>query len=906
MSLPAAVYTFLCRALYSRMSLSRDQTTAATARKRKWGALVRSAVLAAALAWSLEALAQADPAAAAIRVRTHIEPQDLGSALRKFAADRHLQILYTTDTVANRTTGGAVGEFTVDEALDRLLGGTGLAFRYVDESTITIVPIASGRRNSNPPTIGNSTSGAHAGPADLEEARKSAGFWERFHLAQLDQQPRGGSVGRPLVIEEVVVTAEKRAENLQDVASSVSSLGGEKLEALHATQLSDYAAHVPGLAVSDGGSPGSSRVILRGLSVGGDVSTVGIYVDDAPFGSSSGFLRGATHTLDVLPYDLERVEVLRGPQGTLYGANTMGGLIKYMTRKPDMNAWQARMGGEMSSVHGSDDLSWAMRASVNAPLVEDKLAVRASFFNTESAGYIDNARLGLNDVNSVTQRGGRASLAWQATQDLSITLSALIENIDADENAIVSLDPTGLASVGAALANENFIREAAQQRIRYYTAQLDWQLDAASLRSISSYSTSSIEERADTTRLFGVAFPVLGPRLGLGPLDTGVSLQHVELDLTKFTQELRLASPAGQRWEWLLGTFYTHEQAENGQLVRSLTTSGAPIPGLDPFAVAFLPTSYEEVAAFGNVLYRFSGRFDVGFGLRVTRNEQEYRQIASGIPLIASGDFAARSDENVTNFAVSPRYHVSEDVMLYARVASGYRPGGPNVVDAELPAAYRADEIVSYETGVKAQFLQRRAQLNAAVFLIDWQDVQVSRVGQAVNGLANGGRARSQGIEISAVYLPVAMLQLELNGAYTKAELRDAIELAPLLPPAGLPGDQLPDTPRWSGSLRLDYERPLSSSAAFSTAAAYRYVGERYSSTQSDPKALLLPSYRLVDLHAGIATDRWNVRLFAKNVTDERAYSSWTRLDDVLGNFNQIRAVVLQPRTVGLSVDVSF
>lgn len=869
---------------------------------------MRSAVLAAALSSILGTLALADPATAAIRAPTNIEPQALDSALRGFAADRHLQILYTTDTVANRATSGAVGELTVGETLDRLLGGTGLVFQYVDENTITIVPIASGRRDSDMPASGSATSGELATPSpNLKEAQKTTGFWGRFRLAQLDQEsPRAESRAESLVIEEIVVTAEKRAENLQDVASSVSSIGGEKLEALHATQLSDYAAHMPGLAVSDGGSPGNSRVILRGLSVGGDVSAVGIYVDDAPFGSSNGFLRGATHTLDILPYDLERIEVLRGPQGTLYGANTMGGLIKYVTRKPDMSAWQARMGGEMSSVHGSDDLSWAMRASVNAPLVEDKLAMRVSFFNTESAGYIDNPRLGLEDVNSVTQRGGRVAVAWQAAQDVSITLSALIEDIDADENAIASLDPTSFAPVIDALANDNFVRESAQQRLRYYTADVDWQLDGVSLRSISSYSTSSVDERVDTTQLFGVAFPVLGPLLGLGPLDPGVSLQHLGLELTKFTQEFRVASPTGQRFEWLLGAFYTHEKGENDQLVRSLTSSGASIPGLDPLAAASLPTEYEEVAAFANVLYRFTDRFDVGLGLRLTRNDQEYRQLSSGIPLVASGDFKASSDESVTNFAVSPRYHVNDDVMLYARVASGYRPGGPNAVDPELPAAYQADEIVSYELGAKSQFLDQRAQVNAALFLIDWEDIQVNRLGQVVNGFANGGKARSRGVELSALYLPVEALQLGVNAAYTKAELRDPIEISPLLPPVGLADDQLPDTPRWSGSFTLDYERPLFASATFSAGAAYRYVGERYSSTQSDPNALLLPSYDMVDLHAGIASDRWTVRFFAKNVTDERAYSSWTRLDDVLGNFNQIRAVVLQPRTIGLSVDLSF
>ena len=239
------------------MSLSRHKTTAVTARKREWGAFMRSAVLAAALSSALGTLALADPATAAIRAPTSIEPQALDSALRGFAADRHLQILYTTDTVANRATSGAVGELTVGETLDRLLGGTGLVFQYVDENTITIVPIASDRRDLGMPTSDNATGGALATPSNVKEAQKTAGFWDRFRLAQLDQ---GASRAESVVIEEIVVTAEKRAENLQDVASSVSSIGGEKLEALHATQLSDYAAHMPGLYMEIGRASCRERV----------------------------------------------------------------------------------------------------------------------------------------------------------------------------------------------------------------------------------------------------------------------------------------------------------------------------------------------------------------------------------------------------------------------------------------------------------------------------------------------------------------------------------------------------------------------------------------------------------------------------------------------------------------------
>ncbi len=195
------------------------------------------------------------------------------------------------------------------------------------------------------------------------------------------------------MIDEIVVTAQKRSESVQDVPVSVSAFAEQQLTRVHATQLQDYAAYMPGINISNGGSPGQTSITLRGIAPVGPGSVVGTYVDDTPLGASSNYARATSFALDLMPYDIERVEVLRGPQGTLYGAGSMGGLLKYVLKEPNTDALEFRVGVEGSDVSGADDLGWGARAAVNVPL-SDSVAVRASYFQQNTPGYIDNVYTG--------------------------------------------------------------------------------------------------------------------------------------------------------------------------------------------------------------------------------------------------------------------------------------------------------------------------------------------------------------------------------------------------------------------------------------------------------------------------------------------------------------------------------
>ena len=224
----------------------------------------------------------------------------------------------------------------------------------------------------------------------------------------LAQEQAGGQ--RAGIIDEIIVTAQKREESLQDVPVSISVVGDQQLQNLHVTQLTDIAAYVPGLQVTSSGTPGQTTISLRGIAPIAPGATVGTYIDETPLGSSALYQRATLFALDLLPYDIERIEVLRGPQGTLYGAGAMGGLLKYVARDPDLSNREFRLGGGLSDVEGAGDLGQDVRVSANLPLVEGRFAVRASYARNEIPGFIDNATDGRKDVNEGTLYGDRKSV----------------------------------------------------------------------------------------------------------------------------------------------------------------------------------------------------------------------------------------------------------------------------------------------------------------------------------------------------------------------------------------------------------------------------------------------------------------------------------------------------------------
>lgn len=864
----------------------------------------RSTLIAFACTLPLAAYAMADDL-------KHIDvPRgDLTAALESLAKQSGIEIVYRSDQLKGLHTSGVRGDISPQDAVKKLLEGTPLVLRTDSTGAMLIAtPLPENAPRSGPQAMDKQTTQdvrvkPTAGVVDTK------GFWNHVHLAQADQgtspAASGATAGReaapndgPSVgLEELVVTAQKRTERLQDVPSSISVMTSAQLERVQPNSLVDFASYVPGFNVNSNGSPGQTQITLRGISTGASLggTLVGTYIDDTPLGSSSGNLRGGLYSLDLMPYDIERIEVLRGPQGTLYGASTMGGLLKYVLRSPDLHQFEGRIGSDVQRIDGSGGAGWGVRGAVNIPLIEGKLGIRASGFHQYSAGYINNVGLGIKDENHYAQDGGRLALLWQPIEDLKIRASAQLQDIDAAGNAAVSLDEFTRQPAFGVSSRSTSLPEYYRQHLQYYSLTGDLDMGFATLTSASGWSrTQNLASQDNTGSFAGVI-----PQLTNGAVSGGLVPFNFALRLAKFTQEIRLTSPTGRHFQWMAGGFYTDEDALNFQQLLALNQAGAEIPGgISPMFTALRPSTYRETALFGNATYELTERFDLTGGIRYAGNKQTSTNVRSGV-LSDNSTRSAKSDENVFTWMVSPRFRLNSDAMLYVRVATGYRPGGPTAGLPGTPASYVSDTLINYEAGFKGELFERRLQLDASLFYISWKDIQITATNaQGFSYAANGGTASSKGVELTTSYLVTDGLHFGGTLAYTDAHLtQDAPSLF------GMTGDQLPLSPRWSGSLTVDYEHSLDDHRSFSVGGGYRYQGKVYNDFQRASDAEPVAAQKIFDLNAGLTVSQITVRLFMKNVLNERAYS--TLFSPYAPNYPP-QLVPVQPRTVGVSVDATF
>jgi outer membrane receptor protein involved in Fe transport len=705
-------------------------------------------------------------------------------------------------------------------------------------------------------------------------------------------------------VQELVVTANKREEKIQDVPMAVTALGGAALDKLVVRSFGDYAALVPGLTVTSGG-PGVNHLILRGLSSSGAASTVAVYVDETPMGSSSGLVDGSIFSSDFDPFDMQRIEVLRGPQGTLYGANAEGGLLKFVTRAPQLRTFggEVQVSGEGVD-HGQNGFS--ADGVVNVPL-GDMAAVRITGFHEELPGWIDDPRLGAKDVNHGHKDGLRVSVLFQPTDKFSVRLTGFGQDLSAFAGPTVDVDRFTLAPLTGDLTQNRFIREPSNISYRNYTGTVTWDLGPATLVSSTSYGKVDTFGRSDPTDLvFSPPTGTLGQVLSGAFKTTLGGLEDQQVNDHKFTQELRLSSPASDRFEWQLGAYYTRETGTLDQVIDAFTPSTGAIFG-PVLETVSLPSVYKEWAGFGDVTYHFNPQFDVQVGGRVASVKQSSVETLSGALVGSVPTLHASSSESVGTFSIAPRYHLSETTMIYGRIASGFRPGGPNLLPvgapAGTPSTYQSDSTVNYEVGVKSTQLDGRLQLDLAVFYVDWTRIQIIERVNNVGVTGNGSSARSSGLEWNATWAPIEGLSLTFNGAYT-----DAVLTADAPSIGGVDGDFLAGVPRWSSALDGEYTwQPVDGYHAFA-GFTWAYMGERktgFTTATTPPIGRIdVPSYNTVNLRLGVNYDTWGVQLFAKNVGDERGAISLTGPGQIL-NLGRSETVI-QPRTVGVLVNKKF
>ncbi|MFC5525160.1 TonB-dependent receptor [Rhodanobacter ginsengisoli] len=704
-------------------------------------------------------------------------------------------------------------------------------------------------------------------------------------------------------LSTVVVTANKRNERLQDVPMAVSALEGDQLERESAQSFADYATRVPGLNIVSQG-PGQTQLVLRGVTSGANTpnATVGTYIDDTPYGSSTVYSAGSVLTPDIDPDDVERIEVLRGPQGTLYGSNTLGGLIKFVTTRPDSTMFSGRVAVGGSSVSGGDSGVNA-HGTVNLPLVRDKLALRVNAYTRDDPGYTDNVATGQKDVDDAKVRGARAQLLWTPADNFSLRLSALAQNLSgaALANTGTDVDPYTLKPIHGDL-KQSRAPGTGQFSVRYrlYDAAVNADFGWSRLVSSTSYSTLDKASNTDVTAAYG---PILGPALGLS--NAGFSIRN-PITLGKFTQELRLQSPEDQTLEWRAGVFYTREHTSNVQDVLLFdATSGVPIAfPLTLGHIAVGPSVFTEWAGYGDVTWHATSQLSILFGARYTHDKTTFTQTGNGI-LVGDSNFTINSSDSPTTFLVNPSFKFNDNLMTYARIASGFRPGGPNVgVPPGLgaPESFKPDKLVSYELGLKSTLLDKHMTIDVSAFYIDWSQIQLTSFAGGFSFLGNGGKAKSQGVEASWQYAAAPGLMLSANATWTDATL--SADTPPGL--YGYKGDRLPWVPKWNANLGVDYDFPMSGAWSGFVGASYSYIGSRKSDFSTSPGPRFdVPDYDGVDLRAGVNYGSWTFKAYVKNLTNQRGITSMgSETTDPRGNL--FAANYVTPRTVGLSASVSF
>lgn len=715
-------------------------------------------------------------------------------------------------------------------------------------------------------------------------------------LAQADADTRAESAYENRT--DIIVTANKRQERLLDVAGSISVVGGEDIDQRQALDLQDLSRSVAGLNLQQGATPGVNRIILRGLNAGGDGATVASVVDDAPLSFSGANTNGAFVASDFQTFDLERIEVLRGPQGTLYGATSEGGLIRYVTNPADPSGFAAggEIGGASVEQGGADGFA---RAYMNLPLGENA-AIRFTGFYDGIPGWGENPQLGEDEINSGRRYGGRASLFLQPTDTLTITALALYQNGKFFGNGAVEANgltnPANLFGLVNGYTYRSNTRNLATNKYQLYSLNMSLDVGFGTLQSITSYGEVDVVSLNDVQPFANALAPNSSVR------------SNNTVGLGKFTQELRLASDvggetSGTRLDWQLGLFYTKEEVDFLQEFNVLAQ-----PSLTPLATFVsnsLPSQFEDVAGYANATLHFGERFDIEFGLRVARNNQESKLTQSGLAVGGATivNPVRNSAETATTFQIAPRFRINDDAMIYARVARGYRPGGPQIpvpgAPTTLPNSFGSDSTLNYEIGFKGALFDKMLTVDVAAFYIDWSDVQVL-TGVIVGGnqftiTGNVGEAVSKGFEWGFELRPTDGLTLSAIGAYTDATFTRA---EPVI--GALDGDNLPYVADLTSTIGFNYERALSDNWDGFVAGSWTYTGERVSDF---PFKIELPSFSTFDAQIGVRSGKYAVELFGKNLSDVRGITNFVPLG-ATGGVGTMG--IIRPRTIGIRLTADF
>ncbi|MEQ5789279.1 TonB-dependent receptor [Erythrobacter sp. NFXS35] len=736
--------------------------------------------------------------------------------------------------------------------------------------------------------------------------------------------------------KEIIVTARKRSESLSDVPISITALDNRELVRQGSRSIADIGRTTPGLVVvpspfGSGGTP-----LIRGVSSFAGAATVGIYLDDVPLQfRPTPFAANP----DPFLFDIDQVEVLRGPQGTLYGASSMGGTIRYVSRGPSFTEFTGQGRAEVASVDGGD-MNYEIAGAIGGPIVEDVLAFRVSAAYRREGGFIERRSRTTNqiieeNIDDSEVFSVNATLAWRPTENLEIKPSLLYQRVETDDFPLFMPALLGLSQF-------NTSEQPATDYFYVPSLTVNYDFGSASLTSITSFMKKRSEGLTDYSTL--QANFIIGADFLPGFEDLP-STSRATLDQKHVTQEIRLASTSDGPLSWIVGAFYRRTDDTFNQFVRdeAIDLLFIELTGVDTETLLGIPvlpnqgvfqgatrTIDEQYAAFGDLTYAITPQLKASVGVRISRSSVDFDRTTQG-PLNGGVQTiqGTQSDTPITpKFGLS--YQFDDGPLLYATAERGFRPGDVNApVPADrcaadlaafggiVPENFDSDALWSYEVGAKADLFQRKLAVNLAVYQLDWTDIQ-QEIALPNCGFAfvdNLGTARSRGFEFEMQARPFEWLTLGARIGYVDAQLTSDI-LAPPNADTGeqgvisISGDPLVGIPDWTAALNGEISYPVSDRLEFYLRGDYQYIGSSVRTQPPgrlghNPLVFMADSYDRSSLRAGLTTDTGlDLALFVDNLTNNQpVLLSTNGLSPITGT---LRQSTLRPRTIGLQVSRQF
>ena len=683
------------------------------------------------------------------------------------------------------------------------------------------------------------------------------------------------------VFDTVVITANKRREKQREVAGTVSVLDGTDLERRGSRDQEDSLKLAPGVQFNKG-DISSNTITIRGIGTstanegsGAQQGPTGQYLEDVPLSSATG--KGIVW--DPITFDLDRIEVLRGPQGVLFGSGSLGGAVRYLFNKPRLDTFEASVKGEYAKASGGNSKPSEF-AMINVPLAGGVAALRAVVFDRRDPGYIDNLGTNHKDANEVHQSGGRVLVTVKPTSSFVATLVASTQDTKQGDTFSVSPDPTRL---------EHNAPNDSRHHVRndFYSLTADWNFGPATLTSITGYWQNKTDALIDDTELFasvGLVLPqVYRPQS---------SQDHAT------SQEIRIASNPGGPFSYVAGLFY---QKSRGSFAAKQIDPSAAF-GVTDLVDLTTEGGGTEKAVFGDTEYAFGNGWSAGLGARYYRTSTHGSQAGTIFGGPAGFTLPDSSDHGVTPKA-TVKYRFGDN-LWYALASKGYRYGGSN--PPPNASVFKSDSLWNYETGLRLVPADG-LQVDLTAFVLDWKNAQFTFF-EVVNmlpsaGIGNVGKARSTGFEAALRYRFGSAFDVAASAAYIDAKTK-----ADVLIPSGGPtsvtapsGSRLPGTPRLQTALQGNYrfQAPMEWSGRFN--ATYTHVGSRVMFLGGNKPA---DGYDTVDLGLAFTRSNWTVATGIANLTNEKGVLSITGAPAGVGAFAQY--FLQRPRTYTVSLRYDY